>query len=104
LAVKNWLFRFSHAKQNLAVRKWRSRARMIDFTKTKLTLIGTETLCQYGIAENVRPVDDPKDPALHTENLSPGNHADNVETPNNDSGTSVSFEPVDDQNRALYSR
>jgi hypothetical protein len=77
---------------------------MIDFTKTKLTLIGTETPYPYGIAENMRPVDDPKDPALHAENLNPGNHANNVEMPNDDSGTSVSFEPADDQNRALYSR
>ena len=96
LAVKNWFFRFSHAEQNLAVRKWRTRARMIDFTKTKLILLGTETPCQYGVAENMRPVDDPKDPLPDAENLNPRDHTANVETLKDDSGTSVAFEPIED--------
>ena len=96
MAVKNWLLRFSHAKQNLAVRNWRTRARTIDFTRTKLILVGAETPCPYGIIENMRPVDDPKDPAPHTEDPNSVDHAGNAETLNDDCGTSVSFEPAVD--------
>ncbi len=83
-----WTFR---KRKNQAVENWRARARWIDFRKTKLTIIYTAKAYMLSPADN----NEVSNAKTYDETPKRGDSEERKETPNKDSDTDLTFEPMD---------
>ncbi len=87
-----WSFR---KKRNLAIQNWRTRARWIDFRKTKLTIIYTAKAYMLSPSDKSEASNSTENAKTNEEPSKLDESVERKETPNKTSDTKLSSELLD---------